>query len=537
MIDGTEVWSKRFKLIAMATGMVLIAAAQAQAQQPYPAPGQSYPSTTPAYPNPSYPSTTPAYPNPGYPTPTPAYPNTASPSTAYPSQQPGYPVPGQAYPGGAPQYPGYPNLMPTPVPAPSHFFRDLFAQTLAVVLQTTTGGLLSSIGGRIMEWFARKGNNSQGYNPAAANPNGGQYPQYPGAGYPNSAYSSTTTTPGYPSAAYPTSSYPTAGPSVSYPGAVQAYPSQASANPALPTAYPTTAQAYPPQTSAYATQPPAYPTPTPGEPGAAYPTATYPTGAQTAGAYPTATQAYPAPGYPTQAPAYPTQAGATTPAAYAAAGTPGYSAAPPQVYDARTGLLVTAASNPYATRGLGMENAVYAGIAYEVHALAANGQESPVNSATYEFHTGDKFMVYYRPSLPGHMEIYNVNTAGQQTLIDSSNMAAGQMTSLGPYQFTNQTGDESLRLVLSPCSSPQLLAATRDIVRADASPQSVPANTALKLASCGAPAARGLDVHTRNIEKVGVEGTTSFALDPLYLKESSSGQVTPREAIIVFHHR
>jgi hypothetical protein len=511
MIDGTEVLSKRFRLLAMVTGIGLIVAAQAQAQQPYPAPG----SAAPPYPNPSYPTPTPAYPNPGYPTPTPAYPNTASPSTAYPSQQPGYPVPGQAYPGGAQQYPGYPNSMPPPAPAPSHFFRDLFAQTLAVVLQTTTGGLLGSIGGRIMEWFARKGNNAQGYNPAAAYPNGGQYSQYPSAGYPNSAYGSTTTTPGYPSAA-------------------QAYyPSQPSAYPAQPTAYPTSAQTYPPQTSAYATQPPAYSTPTPGESSAAYPTASNPTGAQTAGAYPTATQAYPAQGYPAPASAYPTQA------AYpgTAVGVPVYSTAPPMVYDARTGQLVAAASNPYATRGLGMENAVYAGIAYEVHALAANGQETPVNSATYEFHTGDKFMVYYRPSLPGHMEIYNVNTAGQQALIDSSNMAAGQMTSLGPYQFTNQTGDESLRLVFSPCSSPQLLAATRDIVRADAPPQSTSTSAALKLASCGAPAARGLDVHTRNIEKVGVEGTTSFALDPLSLKESSSGQVTPREAIIVFHHR
>jgi hypothetical protein len=43
------------------------------------------------------------------------------------------------------------------------------------------------------------------------------------------------------------------------------------------------------------------------------------------------------------------------------------------------------------------------------------------------------------------MEIYNVNPKGQQTLIDSSDMAAGQMVGLGPYQFTNQTGDESLR--------------------------------------------------------------------------------------------
>ena len=52
-------------------------------------------------------------------------------------------------------------------------------------------------------------------------------------------------------------------------------------------------------------------------------------------------------------------------------------------------------------------------------------QLSPIDTTNYKFHTGDKFMVHGRPSLPGHMEIYNVNTKGQQTLIDSSDMAAG----------------------------------------------------------------------------------------------------------------
>jgi hypothetical protein len=137
------------------------------------------------------------------------------------------------------------------------------------------------------------------------------------------------------------------------------------------------------------------------------------------------------------------------------------------------------------------------------------------------------------------MEIYNVNPKGQQTLIDSSNMAAGQMVELGPYQFTNLSGDETLHLVLSPCSSPQLLAATRDIVRMDAPPQAAAAPTApaVNLASCGSPTPRGLDIHTRDIEKIAVDGTTSFALDPLSHQELNSGQVTPREATIVFHHR
>jgi len=480
MIDGTMISGKRRStLLTLIVGATLIAAAQAQAQQPaYPAP--SYPTPPPPYPNPSYP-TAPTYPNPAY-------------------AQPGYP--NQGYPANTQAYPGYPNSAPAPPPQ-SHFFRNLFAQTLAVVLQTTSGGLISAIAGRLMEWFARKG--------ATANP--------------NLAYASTAA---YPGTAFPAASYPTG--VQAYPGAPQAYPGAPQAYPGAPQAYPGAPQAYPTQATAYPTAaqtPGAYPSTTPNypTPAPAYPSTAYP-----AGAYPGAPQPY-----PSQTTAYPSAAYPQPDAAAQAY------AAPSQVYDARTGQLVTGAANPYTTRGLGMENAIYAGIAYEVQAIGADGHSAPVNTATYEFHTGDKFMVYYRPSLPGHMEIYNVNATGQQTLIDSSNMAAGQMTTLGPYQFTNQTGDETLRLVLSPCSSPQLLAATRDIVKMDAPAQASPppASTGgpLKLASCGTPAPRGVDVHTRDIEKVGVEGTTSFALDPISPKEMSSGQLTPRQAIIVFHHR
>ena len=507
MIDGTGIPSnRRVRLLVVVVGALLIMQAQTQAQvpsPPYPNPSQTYPSPAPSYPTPTYPNQT--YPNPASPTPNPAYPNPAYPNPgAYPAPQSGYPAPIQGYPVNNQPNAAYPNSMPAP--PKSHFFRDLFAQTLAVVLQTSTSGLLGAIGGRIMEWFAHKGNSSAGYN-AGGYPNGGQYSQYPGSSYPNTGYPSTT--PGYPGTPYPTSSYPTGTQTAgSYPGASQTYPSQ-------PSAYPSPTSAYP------------------------APTTAYPTGTQTAGAYPGTTQTYPptASAYPGTA--YPTQAAPGAQASYGATpyGTPAYGAAPTQVYDARTGQLVTGTANPYATRGVDMENAIYAGIAYEVDAIAADGQKTPVNTATYEFHTGDKFMVYYRPSLPGHMEIYNVNATGQQTLIDSSNMAAGQMLPLGPYQFTNQTGDETLRLVLSPCSSPQLLAATRDIVKMDSPPQTSPTGGAVKLGSCGAPTPRGVDVHTRDIQKVGVEGTTSFALDPISPQELSSGQVTPRQAIIVFHHR
>lgn len=395
---------------------------------------------------------------------------------------PGYPAPSQPYPAGA-----APMLMPPqqpmqPAQPQSHMIRDLFAGTLAAVLQTATGGLVGAVNGRLMDWFAKKGQ-----SPAQGYASTGGYP-------PQQAYPSQQA-PAYPSQQ------------------ASAYPSQQT-----PGAYPST---------------PAYPA-TP-DPAAAAPT--YPTSATPA--YPSAAAAYPSNTYPTQPadPAAAAQANAYQPGGYAPA---------PQVYDARTGQVASGAANPYAMPAASSAGTLYAGIAYEVHALSADGRSTPINAATYEFHTGDKFMVYYRPSLPGRMEVYNVNPAGQQTLIDAANMAAGQMTSLGPYQFANLKGDESLRLVLSPCSNPQLLAATRDIVRADATPQSMPQATSqyapqmtngVQLASCDSPTTRGLSVRTRDIQKVAVDGTTSFALDAVSQQERASGQVTPREATIVFHHR
>jgi hypothetical protein len=370
-----------------------------------------------------------------------------------------------AYPPAYPAYPGYPGQPQAPQ---SHFFRDLFAQTIAAVIQTSGGGLFGMITGRIMDWFARK-TTTQAPNPYLANQN----PQYPAPSY------------GAPN------SYP------------QTYPNAFGTTPGQPAAYPTAGQSYPAPAAPGAYGAPAYP-----------------------GVYPTPN----APANP-----YPTDPNANPYAASAYAASASYAGATAQVYDARTGQLATGAANPYATRAVGMENALYAGIAYEVHAIGAGGQTTPINTATYTFHTGDKFMVYYRPSLPGHMEIYNVNAAGQKTLIDSSNMAAGQMVGLGPYQFANQAGDETLQLVLSPCSNPQLLAATRDIVKVDAGSNSA-STGGLKLGNCGAPTARGVNVTTRDIQKVALEGTTSFALDPLSGQEVSSGQVIPRQAIIVFHH-
>jgi hypothetical protein len=178
---------------------------------------------------------------------------------------------------------------------------------------------------------------------------------------------------------------------------------------------------------------------------------------------------------------------------------------------------------------------VYAGVAYEVHALGSGAGSMVVDPSTYIFRTGDRFAVYIRPSLPGRMEVYNTNPLGQRTRIDTTTLAAGQLTTLGPYQFSATTGDESLELLLSPCSSTQLLAGTRDIINPAAGAAAPSTGAALTLASCTAPLTRG--IRTRDIQKVGQDGSTSFALDPVSSTEVASGQLAPRSVRIVFHHQ
>ena len=212
---------------------------------------------------------------------------------------------------------------------------------------------------------------------------------------------------------------------------------------------------------------------------------------------------------------------------------------PPQFFDAQTGA-VTAPDPVFATAlaAPADSTAVFAGLAFEVHAVGAGGATTPVNPATHEFHTGDRFMVFYRPTLPGQMDVININAAGVRSQIDRVDLAAGQLAQLGPYEFAALKGDEQLRLVLSPCQTPALLAQTRDIVNVSATAVAAPAAApAFNLAGCS-PVTRSIrDVQTRDIRKVAVEGTTGFALDPVSATEFSSGQVMPREVTITFRHR
>jgi hypothetical protein len=177
---------------------------------------------------------------------------------------------------------------------------------------------------------------------------------------------------------------------------------------------------------------------------------------------------------------------------------------------------------------------IAAGLAFEVHRLNPGGATMLVDPAVHAFRTGERFVVFFRPSLPGRMDIYNINPAGQESLIDTQELAAGQLTRLGPYEFTAATGDEQLRLVMRPCTTPQLVSATRDIVRVS---DTAPDGSGIVLQACDLSATRSVRaLPTRDIRKVTVEDGTQFALDPLTAEELASGQVSPREVTIRFRH-
>jgi hypothetical protein len=83
--------------------------------------------------------------------------------------------------------------------------------------------------------------------------------------------------------------------------------------------------------------------------------------------------------------------------------------------------------------------------------------ETAVDPATYIFHSGDRFLVYCRPSLPGRVRVSNVSPVVE--VIPIASLTAGELAKPGPYQLTDLVGDEALRLVLEPCSTPELVAA------------------------------------------------------------------------------
>ncbi len=284
----------------------------------------------------------------------------------------------------------------------------------------------------------------------------------------------------------------------------------------VPPAYPQDAQSPPVYTA------PAYPQDAQSPP--VYSTPAYPQGAQSP-------SVYAAPAYP-QDPAMPSAAG--TPLAMPGS-VPAYGDAP-QYFDPRTGLATSAvpAFGGPSAGGVAMDGALFAGLAYEVHAIDSMGNALAVNPATHEFRTGDRFVMHYRPALPGRMDVYNINPAGRRTQIDSVELAAGQLATLGPYEFVALTGDEQLQLVLRPCSTPELVLVTRDIVNVSGP---VEPTAGPGLAVCG-PATRSMNtIATRDIRKVALEGMTGFALDPVDAQELATGQLAARQLTVSFRHR
>ena len=182
-----------------------------------------------------------------------------------------------------------------------------------------------------------------------------------------------------------------------------------------------------------------------------------------------------------------------------------------------------------------MPAGLHAGVAYEVHLIGRDGATEAVDPARHVFRTGDRFQVYYRPTLPGRINVSNVDPQGSESRIDNVEVAAGQLAALGPYQFVDAKGNETLKLVLEPCSSPVLTASTRTIVKADAAVSA--SAPAARIGDCGDLKVRGMRAKTRTIRKTTMDGSTMFALDPLSKDEIRSGAVGARELRIALQHR
>jgi hypothetical protein len=180
------------------------------------------------------------------------------------------------------------------------------------------------------------------------------------------------------------------------------------------------------------------------------------------------------------------------------------------------------------------QGALHAGVAYEVQAIAPDGSVRTVDAASHAFHTGDQFQVQYRPLLPGRVDVFNIDPRGSKSRVDEATVAAGQLATLGPYRFVDAKGLETLKLVLAPCSSATLAARTRGIVKSDAAGT---ADAALRIADCADPRTRSLQAKARAIVRTTVEGSTSYALDPLSRGEAASGFVGARELSISLLHR
>jgi hypothetical protein len=176
---------------------------------------------------------------------------------------------------------------------------------------------------------------------------------------------------------------------------------------------------------------------------------------------------------------------------------------------------------------------LHVGLAYEVHRLERNGTSRAVDPDRHVFNTGDRFVVHYRPALPGRVSVVNVNGERVSSRIDDAEVAAGELAALGPYEFVGKEGDEVLQIVLAPCATPEMMRTTRSMIKVGGEA----AKTAAPLADCSAPGPTKAAMRTRSIQRVGFEGPTAFALDQVSSEERASGRLAPRQVTIRFKHR
>ncbi|MGE0313407.1 MAG: hypothetical protein AB7P21_17500 [Lautropia sp.] len=187
------------------------------------------------------------------------------------------------------------------------------------------------------------------------------------------------------------------------------------------------------------------------------------------------------------------------------------------------------ANAPATTAVASAAQVLHAGIAYEVLLLGPNGERSAVDAQQHVFRSGERFEVAYRPNFPGRVDVYNIDPAGQVTLIDRLTLQAAELGTLGPYEFVGEKGEDLLRIVLHPCRAP---ASTRSIRRIEMRKE-----VERVLGDCAdAPSSQQARVATRSIAKVAREGGTAYALDPVQKSELDSGRLQPREIVVRFRH-
>jgi hypothetical protein len=166
----------------------------------------------------------------------------------------------------------------------------------------------------------------------------------------------------------------------------------------------------------------------------------------------------------------------------------------------------------------------------------AGGESSSLSSDSFSRSSAASEGVSRQPqagrSGAGIVEAFNIDNTGREELIDQQQLAAAQFVTLGPYEFVNVKGSETLRVNLRPCVGNAGGAASRGLVRAQIRPE-----LAAVLLNCEDPALNQQKTAARGITKVAVEGGTNFALDPVSRSEIASGQIAPREVSIRFQHQ